>query len=217
MAESKSTKRYVIGLDISLTSPGVCVHDSNVNEYTFYFSKQRKRDPVYVEWSGLYEGKQTHLKFVQMQRYDAKDAKSSRSRSSDQKLPRWSVYNWKSNILCDVVRKYPPADTDLYIEGYSYCSQGGSAPTKLYEFGGVLRTKLHECGYSLVEVAPTRIKSLFTGSGKSKKLDMYNRWIELHLPNLYEIFLFPKVPKHIPKPIEDVVDAFALCSTCNYM
>lgn len=203
-----SDKRYIVGLDISLTSPGVCVLDRLTQEYTLFFARQRRRDPAFVQWSGPFKGQHITLKFVEMKSF-AKEKKSS-------DLPRWAVYENKSTVLCNLIQQYPPETTELFIEGYSFMSQGGSAPTKLYEFGGVLRTKLFGKGYSLVEIPPTRIKALFSGSGRSKKIDMYTTWIALGLPNLYELFLFPKVPKNVPKPIEDVVDAFALCTICNF-
>ena len=206
-------KRFVIGLDISLTSPGICVFDNSTNEYTLYYSRQRRRDPVQVQWDGIYNEKHVVLRFLEMRQYSRQ--REERKRHTIE-TPRWAVYNDKSNIICQVLGQYPSAESELYIEGYSFMSQGGSAPTKLYEFGGVLRTKLYELGYSIIEVPPTRIKSLFTGSGRSKKRDMYNKWISLGLPNLYDLFSFPKVPKHVPKPIEDIVDAFALCTICNH-
>jgi hypothetical protein len=102
----------------------------------------------------------------------------------------------------------------IAIEGYSYDSQNSSHYVQLCELGGVLRHQITLHGWSYQEIAPARVKKLFTGDGDVDKYLMLQRFLQWQIiPNfLCEIGCPPDyhVPLKVPNPIQDVVDSFAV-------
>ena len=78
------------------------------------------------------------------------------------------------------------------------------------ELGGCLRMKLCEQGHEILELAPTQVKKMFTGQGKSTKDDMYERFKEWSIPLFDLLGLKESKYKHVPHPLEDMVDAIAV-------
>lgn len=66
-----------------------------------------------------------------------------------------------------VMKACEPADV-VVIEGYSFGSKG-RAVFDIAELGGVIRYALHCRGATVVEVAPSQLKKLATGSGNAPK------------------------------------------------
>ena len=115
--------------------------------------------------------------------------------------------------------QYTTQQTFIAIEGYAFAKnqdQNSCHVSGLYESGGILRNVLFQKGYKFIEISPTSIKNIFAGAGKGhcSKREMYNTWRNrFNLPCLFKIFGIKDKnsdDKDIPKPLEDIVDAFAL-------
>ena len=71
---------------------------------------------------------------------------------------------------------------------------------------------LNLCDHHIVEIPPTTIKKMFSGSGRADKDIMYQTYRnKFGLPDIAaHIGLGGKVYKHVPHPVEDMVDALAV-------
>lgn len=113
--------------------------------------------------------------------------------------------------------------THVAIEHYAF-GANGSSMSKLYEIGGIMRNRLLVSrGITKVsEVPPSKLKKSFTeGMGRASKGDMFRhftgRWgfpdpssaLRFKSPVL-QIATEGPMREKTPKPIEDIVDAFAL-------
>lgn len=94
------------------------------------------------------------------------------------------------------------------IESYSLHSVGMF--TTIIENLGYLKVSLTKEQLSFLELSPTTIKKGFAGSGKATKEDMVRMFEEKINLDLYKILILNKSLKHIPKPITDIVDSFAI-------
>jgi Holliday junction resolvasome RuvABC endonuclease subunit len=119
-----------------------------------------------------------------------------------------------TDVMISTLLKYikEPSKCNVAIEGYAY-SRVGNSSSLLKECGGILKLKLLCAGFMKFDiVTPTALKKNFTGHGKATKLDMYKVFNSItcfgssDLSSLFSIK--SSKPLH---PIEDIVDAFALC------
>ena len=62
----------------------------------------------------------------------------------------------------------------------------------------------------IIDVPPTVLKKYFTGSGSSNKFVMEKYFKDYSGIDLYNLLGIKRSVKEVPKPIEDLVDAFAL-------
>lgn len=86
-------------------------------------------------------------------------------------LPALRIARYR--VLVSQVLIVVPKQSLVFIEGYSFGSNGGQA-TDRAEYGGILR--YHLCGHGMectvVEVPPTSLKKWATGSGAGDKTPM---------------------------------------------
>lgn len=174
-----------LGLDLSLTSPGIVILQEGV--YYVYFFPIRKREMNFVFDS------------------DSFKINSMNVMIADQ-ITTFHKYEVICSCISDLIDKHEV--NHVIIEGYSYQSQSSSM-SKLYELGGIVRYMCHTKKVAITEIAPTRVKKLFSSSGRSDKKDMYTSFIAKGFPPLLAIFKVEKC-KDIPNPVQDIVDAVAL-------
>lgn len=133
----------LMGIDYSLTSPAITVHEGDEWSYdncTFYFLKASK--PF---WSNKYRGKTYPTWHEAQQRY--------------QRLTEWTL-----NIARD--HKVEKA----YIEDYAFAAKG--LVFNIAENTGLMKYGLWASGIPFHTFAPTAIKKFATGKGNSGKEGM---------------------------------------------
>jgi Holliday junction resolvasome RuvABC endonuclease subunit len=187
----------ILGIDLSLTSPGLVVQSEN--EYTAYFYACRKRDNSLASKSFAFDGGVFHLKKLQDQE------------QTDNLFGRYDV------IVRDILRIVETHDVKhVVIEGYAFSAQSSST-SKLFELGGIVRYSLWRKNITFEDIAPTRVKKMFTGCGKADKLEMWKTFHKIYkFPDLRTIFKVHNC-KDVAHPVQDIVDAVALifCKKTN--
>jgi Holliday junction resolvasome RuvABC endonuclease subunit len=181
-----------IGIDNSISSPGLCIY--NKGKYHFYFLTQRKREIGIENDTDKY-----YIKGYEYPEWETREERIDRI----------------TNILMDrIIHHINGEEYKIIIEGYAFSAQSRSVTT-LAECGGVLRHKLHRRGYEYEEVPPTVIKKFFTGKGNCTKEHMflqYKNYIkDWGLPDFHVELNFPENKNSkVPSPIDDLIDSHAI-------
>ena len=183
-----------LGLDLSITSPGLVVRDDTNRSFTAYFYPARKREVGFQAQEQFSLSGNTWVFNI-----------TSLSTSLLDKPPL-ERYHIIAGDVCDIVARH--SVVHVFIEGYSFNSHSSSM-SKLYEVGGVVRYTLWQRGIAFTEVPPAKVKKLFAGSGRASKIQMLERFIDKGFPDLVTVF---KVGTRtcVPHPVQDIVDAVAL-------
>lgn len=177
-----------VGIDYSINSPAVCIHDSNIefsfNTCKFIFVPQKK--------SQYFRNNQ--FDYIEL----------PEPIKSDRDIDRISRYV----ILCDRIMSFLKKDDDILIENFSYSSKGSSI-TGMAENCSTLKTAIYRSGMVYDTIAPKTLKKFANGNGNSKKEDLYISFVEETSVDLKEIFDCTKTKN--PKPVDDIVDSYYLC------
>ena len=177
----------ILGLDLSLSSPGISVIDKSTGIIHTYFYPQRKRELNFVFKSELFN-------IIALCPFDSN-------------LCLYQKYHRICQDIIDVISGHQVEF--VMLEGYSFGSTNSSSMSKLYELGGIVRYHISVLGIPFEDIAPTSLKKQFTGSGKAQKEDMYQTFISKNLPNLKRIFKVEQC-NGVPTPVQDIVDSVAL-------
>jgi hypothetical protein len=198
------------GIDASLTSTALCIEsDGHEILYNFHTGKQTK-------WFKLLE---PVVKFHNISHEIAGEY-------SESEVSKHKSYQ----VLSDKIRYYLSPDSLIGIEGYSYSSQAGPL-IDLVTFGTLLRQKIINITEHLTIYAPTNLKASVCkiaygtdqkgiarndegiAGGKFTKREMLKAMFD-HAPDapMSKILIHYKDDllkmKNIPKPIDDLVDAW---------
>jgi len=186
-----------IGIDYSLSSPGVCVNTSEgefkYEDCTFYFlTNTKKYDATFCR------------PFVTNVRYIGTSHKPYTSEPE-----RYSqIADWAINII----KSYGDATTGMnrikptiQIEDYSYGSTG--RVFHIAENLGLLKYKLKiECGWDYTLLPPSVIKKFATDKGNANKdlmLGAFEKDTSINLAKLFDTTS--------KSPISDIADAYFIC------
>jgi len=186
-----------IGIDYSLSSPGICVNTSEgefkYEDCTFYFlTNTKKYDATFCR------------PFVTNVRYIGTSHKPYTSEPE-----RYSqIADWAINII----KSYGDATTGMnrikptiQIEDYSYGSTG--RVFHIAENLGLLKYKLKmECGWDYTLLPPSVIKKFATGKGNANKDLMLHAFEKDTGTNLAQVF-----DTTSKSPVSDVADAYFIC------
>ena len=186
-----------IGIDYSLSSPGVCVNTSkgefDYEDCTFYFlTNTKKYDATFCR------------PFVTNVRYIGTSHKPYTSEPE-----RYSqIADWAINII----KSYGDATTGMnrikptiQIEDYSYGSTG--RVFHIAENLGLLKYKLKmECGWDYTLLPPSVIKKFATDKGNANKDLMLDAFEKDTGTNLAQVF-----DTTSKSPVSDVADAYFIC------
>jgi len=197
----------VIGIDMSKNSPSVCRIDTRKREIAWFFVRQHKHDlyanscqlpvthPVFAGWTVT-----THCWEVPVFPSKGDDTRFYVYKFLLDRVI--SVCSGNRNVLCAV-------------ENYSYASSATMATTELTELGGCLRFQLFTGhGICPIEIPPMTVKKCFSGKGNAKKDDMWVSFLGHYLmPNLCSLVGTRVSTEKAPKPVDDMVDAFAVALT----
>ena len=156
-----------IGIDYSLSSPGVCVNTSEgefkYEDCTFYFlTNTKKYDATFKDKSVKFIGSPHQPYTNEPERYS-------------------QIADWVVDIIKTHTKEYQikhgyfywPGDAPIQIEDYSYGSTG--RVFHIAENLGLLKYKLKmECGWDYTLLPPSVIKKHATGKGNANKELMLN-------------------------------------------
>ena len=186
-----------IGIDYSLSSPGICVNTSkgefDYEDCTFYFlTNTKKYDATFCR------------PFVTNVRYIGTSHKPYTSEPE-----RYSqIADWAINII----KSYGDATTGMnrikptiQIEDYSYGSTG--RVFHIAENLGLLKYKLKmECGWDYTLLPPSVIKKFATDKGNANKDLMLDAFEKDTGTNLAQVF-----DTTSKSPVSDIADAYFIC------
>ena len=189
-----------IGIDYSLSSPGVCV---NISEDEFQYEDCKF---YYLTNTKKYEGT-----FKEKMAFgtSAVEYIGTPHRPYNSEPER---YNNIANWAIDIIKLYGDAKTGInrikptiQIEDYSFGSTG--RVFHIAENLGLLKYKLKiECGWEYTLIAPSVIKKFATDKGNANKEIMLSAFQGDTGVNLGELF-----ESSAKSPISDVVDAYFIC------
>ena len=188
-----------IGIDYSLSSPGVCINTS-VGEFkyedcTFYFlTNTKKYDATFKDKSVEYIGTAHQLYTSEPERYN--------------QISNWAIDIIKSHIKEYQIKEklfYYPGNPTIQIEDYSYGSTG--RVFHIAENLGLLKYKLKmECNWDYTLLPPSVIKKFATDKGNANKelmLDAFEKDTGANLPKIFDTTS--------KSPVSDVADAYFIC------
>ena len=184
-----------IGIDYSLSSPGVCVNTSEgefrYEDCTFYFlTNTKKYNTTFKEKIAF--GKSA-VEFVGSphQLYTSEPER----------------YNQISDWVIDIINSYVfwQEQPIIQIEDYSYGSTG--RVFHIAENLGLLKYKLKmECGWDYTLLPPSVIKKFATDKGNANKDLMLDAFEKDTGTNLAQVF-----DTTSKSPVSDVADAYFIC------
>jgi len=188
-----------IGIDYSLSSPGVCINTSNgefkYEDCSFYYlTGTKKYDNTFKDNDVCFVGTGHKLYTSEPERYN--------------NIADWVIDIIKSHIKEYQIEKklfYWPGNPIIQIEDYSYGSTG--RVFHIAENLGLLKYKLKmECGWDYTLLPPSVIKKFATDKGNANKdlmLEAFEKDTSVNLEVLFDT--------KSKSPITDVADAYFIC------
>lgn len=175
---------FTVGIDYSLNSPAITIHEGNVWDpekcKIFYFVRKQKmlfKDPTFHP--SLY-----------------KEFKTSQERYEN--LSKW---------VFETLLKETHGKVTIYIEGYAF-GASGKWLLQMAENVGVLKFLLYSSGYEFHDVGPTQAKKFGTGKGNADK-DLVIKQFETETGyDLRKRTLETTVGLN---PISDIADSYFIC------
>lgn len=174
----------VLGIDYSITSPALCLHDGSTQPQWWVNYKPKTKTPYpplpNVEW-------RSSIAINDVHRYS-------------------ELALWVSGIV-ETVRP-----DMIVLEDYAF--QAAGRITALAENGGALKLTLHHIHdeIPLFVVAPTSMKKFATGSGRAQKEDIWASFVA-RFPDTHTWpgIIAPKCKTgKINSPLADIADAYFL-------
>jgi len=187
-----------IGIDYSITSPAICVFNSEKHTEFAY---------QHCEFLSIVDMKKLHGT------HDNIEIRSSYYKLLENGNPiaRYvhlmrTVEHWLLNFL-----EIRPSNARVFIEDYSFGSKG-----RVFHLGencGLIKAMLYEQGFETHVVAPTQVKKFATGKGNANKEAMYDQFVEDEQIDLIgKLGLKRSGAKQlIPTPVPDIIDAYYIC------
>jgi Holliday junction resolvasome RuvABC endonuclease subunit len=169
----------IAGIDYSLTSPAICIHEGNIWDYNkckFYYLTSKKKWLVNSE---QFYGTEYEKYDSDTHRYD-------------------NLSKWSSNIILNgKVEK-------CFIEGYAFGAVG--RVFQIAENTGLLKYKLWKDNIPFGVFAPSEIKKHASGKGNSNKEKLYECFLEETKIDIRKILDIPN--EKVWNPVSDIVDAY---------
>lgn len=175
----------IIGIDYSMTSPGVCIFDGNQYIYHAFASTKKHNGEVLKN--------DNHCFYLHP------------AIKPEQFNYRYDRFRAVAKFVMTIIEKYE--NPVLYIEGYSMGSTGARI-LDIAEHGATLRLALFDQNIRPIEVPPTTLKKFATGKGNAKKEQMNNSFIDKNGFSIGQVLFNDK--EQIKSPVNDLVDAYWL-------
>ena len=202
-----------VGVDFSLTSPAICVLKNDEYLFVSFFNDSGK------DWrrskSKTYKYHNDLCKIIDVVPYTRKIDDSVYRNEQRTKMTDALMI---SNLIIEKLKEIIDDDVIIGLEGFSYGSISSST-LDLAMYNSFLRMKLIESfGYDCLNIiSPTEGKKKLFGKGNAKKDDMIQAFIDNKLDDniliknvLWQYCKINGVDFKQPKPIDDLVDAYAI-------
>ena len=194
-----------IGIDYSLSSPGICVNTSEgefrYEDCTFYFlTNTKKFDNTFKIITAPVGMRRESVEFIGSahQTYTSEPQRYSQ-------IADWAISIIEHTCLRQFLTKKERVDPIIQIEDYSFGSTG--RVFHIAENLGLLKYKLKmECGWDYTLLPPSVIKKFATGKGNANKDLMLHAFQEETHTNLGKVF-----DTTSKSPVSDVADAYFIC------
>ena len=202
-----------IGIDFSLTSPAICVYKNNEYLFISFFNDGGKNWKKSKSKSYKYHNELNDI--IEIIPYTRKiDDSNYRNEQKTKMVDALMIVN----LIIDKLKNIIDDDVIIGLEGFSYGSISSST-LDLAMYNSFLRMKLIENFGSecLNIISPTEGKKMLFGKGNAKKEDMIQAFIDNRLGD--DILIDNDFWKYCkkngvdfkqPKPIDDLVDAYAI-------
>ena len=183
-----------VGLDISLKSPGIAIHDLNTDTWSLFCFAQRASDFTTVQ------SPQVHVL----------PAIPSTTKSNVERYE-----HIRKHLVDNILMKYREHEhVHVNIESYAFGAKNSGSSYKLQELGGVLKHSLwiYFPTWTYSCIPPTQWKKRTIGHGNATKSQVIE-YVQTHGPCLDLCAAFGVTANQkIPSPIDDLADAicFAL-------
>jgi hypothetical protein len=202
-----------IGIDFSLTSPAICIYKNDEYYFISFFNDggkdwRKSKSKTYRYHNELCD----IIEVIPYTRYidDSNYRNEQKTKMSDALMI--------VNLIIDKLKVVIDDEVIIGLEGFSYGSISSST-LDLAMYNSFLRMKLIEnFGSDVLNiVSPTEGKKMLFGKGNAKKEDMIQAFIDNKLGDeLLNKNIFWRYCKDNgvdfkqPKPIDDLVDAYAI-------
>ena len=202
-----------IGIDFSLTSPAICIYKNDEYIFISFFNDSGK------DWkhskSKIYKYHNDLCDIIDVIPYTRKiDDDIYRNEQRTKMADALMI----TNLIIDKLKSIIDDDVVIGLEGFSYGSISSST-LDLAMYNSFLRMRLIEIFGSdcLNIISPTEGKKVLFGKGNAKKEDMIQAFIDNNLKDevliknaLWQYCKTNGVDYKQPKPIDDLVDAYAI-------
>lgn len=174
----------IAGIDYSLTSPSICVFNSQepftFKRCSFYFlSDVKKNQTLFL----------TNIK--------------------GESITDWDSDFTRYENISDWAMEYLIPCEQVAIEGYAFGAKG--KVFHIAENTGVLKYRLHQTSIPVEVIPPSAIKKQAAGKGNANKEEMYKAFVKETGIQLQMIISPGK--KDIGNPVSDIVDSYYICKS----
>lgn len=202
----------IIGIDFSIRSTAVCIFNFGKYKWISLTDNIKWDLKPYTHHNALKDF--NNMKILSYDRTHI--PKKTKMTNDEVQVYKMENANIHSKLLMRHLSD-SSANPVIGFEGFSYGSKGNSF-IDLIVYNAFLKKSLMDDYHKAPHiVTPKALKKWFTGNGNAEKIDMFNAFIESKDPVLIEdpFYIYCKsvvIEKdQIPKPIEDLVDSYAVC------
>ena len=198
-----------IAIDFSINSTAICIkHKDGLEWFNFVsnYNPDKKAFRVHKEL----DDSSPNVHIIGYERNKPKDIDYSDEQS-------WKINNANhlSYIILNAIAPYVDEESVFAFEGYSYGSKGNSF-IDLITYNTFLKSKiLRVCQNDIRVFSPKQVKKIFSGNGNAGKpmmVESFSSYKDDLLKNdaVHNYVSSQSFGDKIPKPIDDLVDAFAI-------
>ena len=199
----------LIAIDFSINSTAICIqHQNGIEWFNFVSNLKLDRKPFFTHNELQTSSNNVHI--IGYERNKPKELDYS-----DEQSWKLANANCLTYTIINSIADYIDEDTVFAFEGYSYGSKGNSF-IDLITYNTFLKSKiLRVCRNDIRVVSPKAVKKFFTDNGNAGKpmmVEAFSKRDDAILKNdaVHNYVSSQSFGDSIPKPLDDLVDAFAI-------
>ena len=144
--------KYIVGLDMSLQSPGICILNRELNFWNLYAFAQRKKTEIGFNKKIAHNA---HLTLFPC-------------------IPEATIHSdaFRYKFIVDHISKIIPNDKNMFVmmEAYAFVNNCAGSNYKLHELGGVLKVELLKKNITEIhQIVNSSWKKISVGKGNCSK------------------------------------------------